>query len=236
MLDSAENAEVPSTLAQHDALYEEGCCVTYQAPDLMCWNHLPGMAETLLGTNISAGYVWQPSSPRMSRAGRHSSKAANGRQGRSRSRHGTGRGHSAATAALAGWLEVEAAEVCAQEFQRFAQQAAKAVDRKVAQGPDLSKVRQHLEILLAEEENQGQRLTLLRNKVDDLHRRLKQLGGVETKEILVPTQSLQRIEGSAVAPWALRRTARPPLLDGTQPIRRRLTGKQADLSRAFSAW
>lgn len=166
----------------------------------------------------------------MSRAGRNGS--ANGRQGRSRSRHG--HGHSAA--ALAGWLEVEAAEVCAQEFHRFAQQAAKAVDRKVAQGPDLSKVRQHLEILLAEEENQGQRLTLLRNKVDDLHRRLKQLGGVETKEILVPTQSLQRIEGSAVAPWALRRTARPPLLDGTQPIRRRLTGKQADLSRAFSAW
>lgn len=57
MLDSAENAEAPSTLAQHDAIYEEGCCVTYQAPDLMCWNHLPGMAETLLGTNISAGYA-----------------------------------------------------------------------------------------------------------------------------------------------------------------------------------
>lgn len=68
-------------------------------------------------------------------------------------------------------------------------------------------------------------------------------------------------KGSAVAPWALRRTARPTLLDwgwqrmagwlsggfrpavsesrrqdGTKPIRRRLIGKQADRSHAFAAW
>lgn len=36
--------------------------VGHQEPDHRGWNHLPGMAETLLGTNISAGYVRQPRS------------------------------------------------------------------------------------------------------------------------------------------------------------------------------
>ncbi|CAK9040926.1 DExH-box ATP-dependent RNA helicase DExH1 [Durusdinium trenchii] len=116
-------------------------------------------------------------------------------------------------------VEVEAAlrvedagEACRQEFRRFAQQAAKMVDRKMAQ-PEIGKVRHHLEALLAEEEMQGQRLTVLRNKVDDLHRRLKQLVSVGAAPAPPPTQSLRRFEGSAVAPWALRRTARPRLLD-----------------------
>lgn len=47
-------------------------------------------------------------------------------------------------------MDSEAAELCAAEFQRFAQQAAKVVDRKVALGPDISKARRssHLKIYL----------------------------------------------------------------------------------------
>lgn len=42
---------------RNDVLHQDGCCVYYQSPEGMCWNHLPEMAKTLQGTNISAGYA-----------------------------------------------------------------------------------------------------------------------------------------------------------------------------------
>ncbi|OLP99054.1 hypothetical protein AK812_SmicGene18428, partial [Symbiodinium microadriaticum] len=69
-------------------------------------------------------------------------------------------------------LDGKAAEVCAAQFHSFAQKAS----RKSAAKPlSLTEVHERLETLLADEEKQGQQLTRLRGKVDDLHRRLRLL-------------------------------------------------------------
>eukprot|EP00439_Symbiodinium_sp_Y106_P011260 s4620_g1.t1 len=76
-------------------------------------------------------------------------------------------------------LDGKAAEVCAAQFHSFAQKAAsliKEASRKSAAKPlSLTEVHERLETLLADEEKQGQQLTRLRGKVDDLHRRLRLL-------------------------------------------------------------
>eukprot|EP00913_Durusdinium_trenchii_P033950 g31780.t1 len=101
--------------------------------------------------------------------GRHETRAGGGRSRSRPGRGGTRCGTRGATrdpredsvdlpALMAGGLDAEAAEACRQEFRRFAQQASKMVDRKMAQ-PEIGKVRHHLEALLAEEEMQDAVLT-----------------------------------------------------------------------------
>ncbi|CAJ1352752.1 unnamed protein product [Effrenium voratum] len=60
--EQAQNSEDPpgeaeEILSQNDQLYEESCCMTYQAEQNLCWGYLPHLRRRLPGTNLSWGYV-----------------------------------------------------------------------------------------------------------------------------------------------------------------------------------
>mmetsp|Transcript_11386 Transcript_11386/g.20153 ORF Transcript_11386/g.20153 Transcript_11386/m.20153 type:complete len:145 (-) Transcript_11386:92-526(-) len=142
-----------------------------------------------------------------------SSRQRQSRAGRSRSRHASGG---------SGVEKDDLRKACAEEFRIFAQQAASLLEsgRQGASWPgqQVAKVRQQVEALLEAEEKKGKQLAILRSKTDDLHRRLNMLAPSSTSapSFTRPSQSQRPwagpSAGSAVAPWAARRTARPRLL------------------------
>ncbi|CAK9042573.1 unnamed protein product [Durusdinium trenchii] len=137
-----------------------------------CFDHFQELVDAFQRGEPDPSWLQKELQAVMGRApknGRHETRAGGGRSRSRPGRGGTRCGTRGATrdpredsvdlpALMAGGLDAEAAEACRQEFRRFAQQAAKVVDRKMAQ-PEIGKVRHHLEALLAEEEMQDAVLT-----------------------------------------------------------------------------
>ncbi|CAE8615783.1 unnamed protein product [Polarella glacialis] len=165
------------------------------------------------------------------------------RRGRSRSRGFASESEVSRGGPQAGGVEVEdaiphelleaAVDACAKDFRGFARQAASLLSQAPGQGGKagdshgpVDEVMRKVQQLLELEESRGRQLAELRNRGDDLHRRLRVLvpGGLsaaartQTPRPMAVTGSrgcsLPRPlgAGGAVAPWASRRTTRPRLL------------------------
>eukprot|EP00931_Biecheleriopsis_adriatica_P062777 TRINITY_DN37918_c0_g1_i1.p2 TRINITY_DN37918_c0_g1~~TRINITY_DN37918_c0_g1_i1.p2 ORF type:complete len:190 (+),score=58.30 TRINITY_DN37918_c0_g1_i1:72-572(+) len=157
--------------------------------------------------------------------GRQRQRSAAGATGRGRSRSP----RPAALALQQRLGDADLAEVCSKEFRAFACKAAsllaEAADKRSENqaDKDIGKVWQGAAALLEAEEKKGKELSLLRSKVDDLNRRLRALAppaGIASAKPATVAPAKPLISrpfagsiGSAVAPWATRRTARPRLLD-----------------------